>query len=366
MLPHFFEYVWYLVFVYDEHSIHICLKYVHHGFFLLHELFHPHLFKVFDRIYVHIHLVIFPCEPSEVEALTVMFKQIRNMIELSSLVNKLGVEAPMFFDAWIKQEKYMKQNPTAHMTAPDFMLVGIHVQRVVGGPVTAFRGAITDEELTKNRVNQSDLATLRQSIVIKKVHDITAKAEDCHSKLRLLFKQQMFAAFMSDAVIKKQIDAVVFAVHFEKGHCSKSLEDAERVIQSKSNPIANALVAFSHGRAVLVSAITKAKQQTQEAATHSSAVGAVEDVVENFPALNLETKSANAGNKLSAIFDGLDKDDKAGRDAMVSLIQPHLNELQKKVSAYYADNVFPEIKKLVASMDFDAAVDVGLQIPPRC
>jgi hypothetical protein len=75
-------------------------------------------------------------------------------------------------------------------------------------------------------------------------------------------------------------------------------------------------------------------------------------VVEKFPESESTSKFNDLCEKVNHLYDEIDKEDKAGMDAVNLVLKPHLEQLSEKINVYYAEDVLLQIKKVDASMDF--------------
>ena len=90
-------------------------------------------------------------DPEELKTITISFKQVMMIIELQSISVRVGVLSPIFWDAFKKQENYLKQDPEAPMICPGFFWNGVFEQTVLASTGATFwdpsGGVEYDQEL---------------------------------------------------------------------------------------------------------------------------------------------------------------------------------------------------------------------------
>ena len=291
-------------------------------------------------------------EPEEVRHITCIFKQICFIIEISILYVKLGTQSPLFLDAFEKQEAYMKQEPTAKVACPPWMWKGIHEHRTIGSKPEEFWSYVSDENLVKNFYDESELPTSIEKLIAAKIVDITSRGMECHGHLCTVFKEGVRLQFKAEESVLKQIEAVAFVAHFKEGD-SKELQKHIDVINDKSQTIANSLLAFPYGRAVILSAQNKAKTKDATAGKQSTMIANFKLLVDEFPSATSGDMFSAISNDVIQLFNAVDKDDQPGKLAVINLCQPSLAEIELKVAVIYKNEVTPVLRQLVVKEDID-------------
>ena len=177
------------------------------------------------------------------------------MIDLQSANVRFGASSPMFLEVFLKCEKYMKQVPSHAMDVPGFMWCGAHAQKAVKSSPEAFWAFVSEEDLVKNFTEINRVPEAMENLIVRKILDVTS-LEGCHAIMRKLFPKDLVHSSSMKPKAVMQVKEVMFAVHFgcttqPADSDPQRVEKCNATIISKENKIANALIAFPFGRAIL-------------------------------------------------------------------------------------------------------------------
>ena len=149
--------------------------------------------------------------------------------------------------------------------------------------------------------------------------------------MRELFHDTLKIPFAISADGLEQVNAVAVVAQFEKGQgqSSKQLEDSYAIINDKDKQIANAMLQFPCGRAIVTSALSKGTQQDAKIRKTNEAETSLSALVRLFPSDDSTKLFEEVGKAFTALYEDVDKDTKTEAEWITHLAEPHVNLLQK-------------------------------------
>ena len=156
-------------------------------------------------------------------------------------------------------------------------------------------------------------------------------------------------------------------VNFECGQDDAELQRHVETINDKSKLIANSLIGFPHGKAIVQSAETKAKKHSSFFTKQKKAVDELAAVAEGFPNPETPTQFGAVMNQYSNIF-GDSNMDKPTRTPIIDAATPHLEKIFKKLDQLFEEEALPHLLALASVMDYSKAPSMKLQevLPGIC
>ena len=282
------------------------------------------------------------------------------VLELQTMHVRIGVSSPFFRDAFDRQQQYMEAIPAADMVCPPFMCRGVHERRALSSDPKDFWLMITEEQLLKAFVEPTRVGEFAESLVGRVIVDVTSKGGEAHTTMRKFFPTDLVPPPHISGNAKYQIAAVTFTCHFESGQDSAQLDAYGKVIGDATNTIANSLLQFPHGKAIMQSAFAKAKMQDAYSVRQKKAVKELTAVANKFPDEESVKQLGSVADQYCILFE--DKHiDKDARDDVVKAAQAPLLAIQNKVQALFTNEVLPKLRDLESAMDFSNPPSLTLQ-----
>jgi hypothetical protein len=265
---------------------------------------------------------------------------------------KVGTRTRAFLAAFVLNEKYMKQVPIAPMLAPSFMWRGVYEQRALSCPIGKFWSFLEESEMVKNCFDPSNISVPMESLIHQKILDVSSQAEDTHSNMRKLFPIDLVypKSLSSNAIM--QIGEVKFAVQYKRGADTTRVNACEKVLNCKDNKIANAMLSFPHGRAILATVILAAEQHGSRTAKATSIIKGLTTMVAEFPRVSSLDEFSKTSAAITSLMTTFDADSGKDMAELCALLLPHFDNLWKAVRKYYMDIVGPVFVNLDSAMEF--------------
>ena len=119
-------------------------------------------------------------DPEELNTITILFKQVTMIIELQSISVKVGVHSPIFWDAFKKQEKYLKHDPEAPMICPGFFWKNVFEQKALASTGATFWIQVEESNMIKNCFDATEVTKAGEGMIRGKILNITSTDPEAH------------------------------------------------------------------------------------------------------------------------------------------------------------------------------------------
>ena len=216
---------------------------------------------------------------------------------------------------------------------------------------------LTKDEMVKMCFSPTGIGQLMEGLAVKKVIDVTSGGDSCHTTLRKVFPLSLTYPPELTQCSCAQADALKFVAHFKKSDCPHRLEKAAKLINDKNMKLANALLSFPHGRAVLASAIQQNESETLHKTKVATCLDNLSKLVAEFPNASSTSMFDSVGKELAFILASLDMEAGAQLMGILKELAPYFDNLLKAVHKYFKDTLGPCLVILFnTDMDFEASV----------
>ena len=255
----------------------------------------------------------------------------------------------MFVELFKKNKEYASADPPVEFGAPSFMHRGVYEFEATASELEEFWSYLCSQRMMANGFEPAMVQPMIEKMLKKKILDIVAKP-DAFANMFKLFKQIVMPAEIS-AGAKLQVEAVEFVATFNEESDVSKLDDACVLIWDKGQEIANALVQFPHGKAILSNAIDKNRKATTVSVKMQNSKRCLAVVVYKFPAEAALTALKDCGDMCFKTFETIG-DNQHYFTAAIDTIREDFERAADAIAAFYAAKVVVAIVALDNDMNF--------------
>ena len=291
----------------------------------------------------------------EVKKNTIIFKQLTGIGDLQYGYVKHGAASASFAAIFARFRMYCEQEPATPLVAPDFMWRGCYEHDIVESKPHHFWEMLTESAMLIHKFEQDELEVAVKKMIKDKILNITAATDVLENMQKLFPRGRVGPTYMSKES-QEEIWSLGFVVNFVVTDDVEKLRRAAEIIECKTRTMANALLCFKGGKAILLLAREKSKLQTSIDEHLAAAVKELKLLIAKFPDESSTDGFSRVAGSLSKALGSIKDGSPSGdlKHRIRSEITPLLEELAQKIKATYTEIYGPAMREIQVN-EFDAA-----------